>query len=298
MTRIRSLLVASDFSDDARLAAWRAGRLAAEHGARVQLLHVLSEPALSALRRAFDIELKGEARLVEDAQSRLRELAAEVGQRYGVATDVRVEVGDVLDRILAAVATVDLLVVGAHGRNTLQDVILGTTADRLLRKSKQPLLVTKRPPDRPYERVVVAVDFSPYSAEALRLAAQLAPNARIAAVHAVDAPYAESLQVAGVPGEVIATYCMRERQQALERIDTLIDESGGGPHRFTRHVEQSPPAPLILAREREIAADLIVLGKHGHSAVEEMLLGSVTRHVLAGSQCDVLVVADGQGEAE
>lgn len=296
MTPIRSLLVATDFSEDAQLAARRAGRLAVEHGASLTLLHILSEPALNALRRAFDLELRGEEKLIDEAQSRLRELAAEVEQMYGVVTDARVEVGNVLDRILAAAASADLLVVGAHGRNTLHDVILGTTSDRLLRKSKQPLLVTKRPADRRYERVVVAVDFSPYSVAALRLAARLAPVARIAVVHAFDAVYEGSLRVAGVPSEMVATYCLRERQRALERIGALIDDLGDDPYRFSRSVEQSAAAALILARERELAADLVVIGKHGQSAVEEVLLGSVTRHVLSGSQCDVLVVADGQGE--
>ena len=44
--------------------------------------------------------------------------------------------------------------------------------------------------------------------------------------------------------------------------------------------------------EQEVDADLIVVGKHGAHIAEELLLGSVTKHVLAESQCDVMVICD------
>jgi nucleotide-binding universal stress UspA family protein len=47
---------------------------------------------------------------------------------------------------------------------------------------------------------------------------------------------------------------------------------------------------VILAQEEQLSADVIVIGKQGRSMIGEWLLGGVTRHVLAGSKCDVLVV--------
>ena len=44
----------------------------------------------------------------------------------------------------------------------------------------------------------------------------------------------------------------------------------------------------VLEQEEELGADLIVLGKHGADMTEELLLGSVTKHVLAHARCDVL----------
>lgn len=44
--------------------------------------------------------------------------------------------------------------------------------------------------------------------------------------------------------------------------------------------------------EQELSSDLVVIGKHGSHVVEELLLGSVTKQVLAESQCDVLVICD------
>ena len=56
----------------------------------------------------------------------------------------QVKIGKVLDEILLACAQHDLLVLGAHGLNPLRDLILGTTATRLLRKSMRPVLVVKQ----------------------------------------------------------------------------------------------------------------------------------------------------------
>ena len=45
----------------------------------------------------------------------------------------------------------------------------------------------------------------------------------------------------------------------------------------------------IVQQEQEQDCDLIVVGKHGRNAVEELLLGSTTNMVIAESSCDVLV---------
>jgi nucleotide-binding universal stress UspA family protein len=60
-------------------------------------------------------------------------------------------------------------------------------------------------------------------------------------------------------------------------------------HRFYREVNRSEASSLILAKEAVLDADLIAIGRHGQSMLEEWFLGSVTRHILANSKCDVLV---------
>ena len=51
----------------------------------------------------------------------------------------------------------------------------------------------------------------------------------------------------------------------------------------------SNPVLSITQHEVELDADLIVMGKNGESLLEDVILGSVTRHVLTECQCDVLV---------
>lgn len=287
------LLAATDFSDDARHAANRAARLAVERQAPLELLHVMSSTSLTALRELFGLSPDTDAKLLDDAQRMLDELGSEIAAgKPQLALTARVAVGHVLDEILSAAEKADMLVLGARGLNPLRDLILGTTAERLLRRCKKPVLLNKRPPQEDYRQVIVPVDFSPHSAAALRMARLFAPGAEITLVHAFGTPYEGKLWLAGVPDEEIHRYRTQARQQALNRIHTLIGETRDDPCRYHIIVEHDDAAPLILAKEAAFSADLIVIGKHGQSLIEDTLLGSVTRHILSDSKCDVLVVQE------
>lgn len=290
MTLFHSILAATDFSAGAHHAVQRAALLAAEHGAPLELLHVMSGPSLKSLRELFQLASNAEEKLIEDAQKMLDALADEVGPIAKTPVGASVRVGSVMDEILAESRKKNLLVLGAKGLSPLKDMLLGTTAERLLHKCRHPVLVTKRPCKQPYRRVLVPVDFSPHSAAALRIALDIAPDAEITLIHAFEAFFEGKLWLAGVGDEEIHRYRVQARQQALANIDALIEESGADIARVYRIVEQGAPSPTILAREAELDADLIVIGKHGQSVAEELLLGSVTRHILADSRCDVLVM--------
>ncbi|MCC6611057.1 MAG: universal stress protein [Burkholderiales bacterium] len=294
MSTIGSLLIATDFSEDSRAAASRGAQLAAELGARLALLHVMSGPYLGALRESFGLAAEADAKLIDDARRQLSAMANEIAGVRGLAPTAQVRVGHVVNEILSACAQADMLVLGAHGVNPLRDLILGTTAERLLKRNRRPTLVVKRPPQGPYRRVLVPVDFSAHSPVALRCAMEIAPEAEVTVIHAFENPYEGKLWVAGVSDEQIRDYRQLAQQQALGRIDELLLKSGD-PYRCARSVVRGDAAPVIVAKEAELGVDLIVIGKHGQTLTEELLIGSVTRHVLSDSKCDVLVVREQHG---
>lgn len=287
---MKSLLAATDFSDSARNAVRRAALVAAEHQAQLTLLHVMSGPSMDALRQQFHLPDEATTKLVADAGRMLGEWAADLGGTTGPAPATQLRIGRVVDEVHAASATADLLVLGARGWNPVRDVLLGTTAERLLRKSRRPVLVTKRAPVGAYRRVLVPVDFSPCSAAALDMALRAVPKASLVVAHAFEIPFESKLRQAGVTEDEFQEYRIQARQRALRDIDRLVRETAGNAQRCSRVVEHGAAAPLILAKEAEHDADLIVIGKHGRSMVEEAFLGSVTRHILTDARCDVLVV--------
>jgi nucleotide-binding universal stress UspA family protein len=122
------------------------------------------------------------------------------------------------------------------------------------------------------------------------MAMLIAPNAEVWIIHVYVAPFDGRLWSAGVLNDEMEKYRVEARQQALIRIDTLMRKVEDPQHRLFRIVEHGDAPRLILAKEEEHEADLIVMGKHGQSVLEEMFLGSVTRHILANSKCDVLIV--------
>jgi len=166
----------------------------------------------------------------------------------------------------------------------------GSTASRILRKSRQPVLVVKQPPHEGYSRLLVAIDFSPASLATLRLARQVAPDAAVVLLHAVVLPFEGKMQYANVSDEIIQRYRTGSRAESLRRLEDLASAESlpaGSTQLLAVHADSAPQ--LILAQEQEHDCDLIVVGKHGVSVVEELLLGSTTKHVLGEAQGDVLI---------
>ncbi|MDC8446857.1 MAG: universal stress protein [Nitrospira sp.] len=287
---MKTILAATDFSDEARHAADRAAIVAKEQHAHLSLLHVVSSSALNEVRKLFRTPTDVDVKLIDDAGHRLNEIAADISLKTGVMGSTDVKTGQAQAEILSATQSADLLVLGAHGGNSLHDLILGTTAERLLRTCKRPMLVAKRPPKTRYERVLVPVDFSPYSASALTMASRIAPNARMTILHVFNLPFEGRLRIAGASEDDIRRYREEEQRAAEKKICELIRESPVDADRVSSAVEGGGPSPVILAKAEGLSSDLIVIGKHGQSWIEDLFLGSTTRHVLARSECDVLVV--------
>ena len=152
------------------------------------------------------------------------------------------------------------------------------------------MLIVKRRPARAYERVVVGLDFSAVSEHALRAALRLAPQGVVIGVHAYDVPFEGKLRLAGVERTTIDAYQYRAAEKAIAKIRAVGERAAGTRARVTHKVGHGYAPHLILKQEQMRRADLIALGKHKRPVLQEFLLGRVTRHVLADSRSDVLVV--------
>jgi len=293
MNSLQTLLVATDLSAPSRHAAQRAAMLAQQAGARLELVHVLERGALDELRRLFDDD--GEAaqgRVREQAREALSQLTSEVGETLGVSAGQHLLEGAVLDCIgmQAELLNAALLIIGARGASGMRAWLLGATAERLLGLTRRPILLVRQAPREPYRKVIVAVDCSPWSMQSIRLAQAVAPSARLILLHAYDVPFEGKMRLAGVDDDMIKRYAAKEHQQVFLRLKQSAREAGI-PASWQQQVIHGDAAAVILQQEEEEGADLIVLGKHGVGMVEELLLGSVTKHVLAEARCDTLVAA-------
>ncbi len=285
-----TFLAATDFSEGACDAVRRTALLAAEQSSRLELLHVVSGPFLRTLGGLLGMPADIEDRLTDEARISLRELAANTACEAAVEVSHQVRTGNPVEEILEASAEADVLVLGAHGSSALSDHILGTTAERLVRRSTRPVLVTNRPPRGPYAHALVPVALGPGSAAVLQFAVMIAPDADITVFHAASVPYEARLQFAGLAGDEIERFRAETRRKALLEIDDLIERTGETTRLFRRSVEYGAAVRLILQKAEELEVDVIVMGRQGESTFEKMLLGSVTRHILSGAACDVLVV--------
>jgi nucleotide-binding universal stress UspA family protein len=154
-----------------------------------------------------------------------------------------------------------------------------------------PMLVVKQDPQIAYENVFVPVDFSDYSAPALRFASELAPRAVLHVFHALDCPLKGTLRSAGVTDEGIAAYCDELHREAHASMAELT--AGLQEHAAFGTVQAADARVAINERAAANNCTLIVMGKQGRSWLSEHILGSVTRVVLERAICDVAIVPHG-----
>lgn len=294
MKPIRNILAATDLSAPAREALARAFQLAAGSGAQLTLMHAVSSGVMAALRELLGTRAPTvEQRIVDDACKTLRDLADELGQAHGVSAAVRVSTGAVVQEIVDQLEALDadLLVVGARGEDFMRHLMLGSTAERMLGLMTRPVLVVRRPPHAAYRRVLVPVDFSMASAPTLQAVRVLAPHAEIILLHAFELPFEGKLRYAGIDDAAIHALRVAERNSAFQQIEAL-QASASLAEQSRIIVRHGDACSLIREVQQQEHCDLIALGKHGRNRIKEILLGSVTRHVLSESDCDVLVVGD------
>lgn len=288
---LRHILAATDLSAPARHAADRAARLALETGAGLSVLHVLPAGGLQALRQWLGQGHAVEQQLLDDAQAQLATLCSRLTQGRSLNIRALQRSGRVLDEIHREADALDagLLVVGARGAGFARQLALGSTCERLLRRSARPVLMVRQTPHERYRSVLVALDFSPWSAPAIALARRVAPHGRLLLFHAFQVPFEDKLQFAGVDAATIAHYRQRTRAAATQRLHALAASRGLGPDDWEPCIVEGDASQRIVEHEQDRDIDLVVLGKHGQSVAEDLLLGSVSKHVLAQGSTDVLV---------
>lgn len=289
MSQLNHVLVATDLSTSARNAAERAAYLSKAQQASLDLLYVANPAPFERLKQLIapgDDLLK---RVLDTAGEKIRALAAMLFQRHDIAAGVQVAHGSVTTEITRVVQDKcsDLLVCGAKGQSVARRLLLGSTVQKMLNHMPCPLLVVKQAPRDAYRALLVAVDFSPSSLRSIELAKAIAPQAEIILLHVYEAPFEGSMRFAHIDHDTLAHYRNVIRKEAVKQLAVLSETAGVADAR--QIVVHGDPGWRIAEQEQELECDLIVVGKQGESALEELLIGSVTKHVLNESQCDVLV---------
>jgi nucleotide-binding universal stress UspA family protein len=289
---LKQILAATDFSDQAGRAVERAALLAREHGATLHLVHVVPVISWKMFGRTLvEHPLITEKHLVDAARHRLDQLTVDVHQRHAIDVRCSIEIGRPHQRIAeyARNQGIDLTVLGPHAESLMRDLFVGTTARNFLHKGRQPALIAQVVSDAPYERVLLAVDFSDVSKIALEAALRIAPEAAIHALHVYDVLFEGKMRYAGVAQNVIQQYRDAAEQEAWRLMREFLD---GSEDRIAPVVQYGHPARVVLDEAQKLQADLIVMGKRGRSDLDELFLGSTTENIMLELDRDLLLVSD------
>ena len=292
MPPLQALVVATDFSAPALLAAERAAQLARATGASLCLLHSLGGGALADLRRWLGSDGPVQA-LQAQARLQLRAQAEALRQRLGAPVAVHLGEGDLVDDLgsQAAARRAELLVTGTRGAGLAHGVLLGSTAERVARQSARPVLLVRQAVAGPYRRVLLALDFSPCSAAVPAAAGRVAPEAEVVLLHVPERPLEGPLRLAGADERTLARYAEAARTEARQRLQALADAAGLPADTTRLLLPDGGDAWLrVLEAQRTLDADLVVVGQQGRRALGSLLLGRTARLVVAECACDVLIV--------
>jgi nucleotide-binding universal stress UspA family protein len=150
--------------------------------------------------------------------------------------------------------------------------------------------------DKAMRKILVAIDFSDVTPRVMEETKGMA-RAFGASVRLLHVAPHETEFVAYSPGGLpppgmgmSGTAVVRDLRIETERIAMLMEEFKREGITATAAVLEGPVVPTILDEAKESAADLVVMGSHGHGALYELLVGSITEGVLRRSPMPVLVV--------
>jgi nucleotide-binding universal stress UspA family protein len=294
---IERILCPIDFSDISQHALAHAGAIARWYGAQLTMLYVfVSLPAGDVP----PVVLNEEDRARLGAQ--MRKLAGIVPREVSVDCQVQ-EAALVHDGIVKQVEATkaDMLVLGTHGRSGFQRLFLGSVTEKVMRTVTCPTLIVPPrapglPPDTPqqFHRILCPIDFSTSSLAALEYAFTIAEeaDAQLTLLHSTELPAALTQEPFVVDIELSR---IREAavNDASRRLEQLIPDEARSYCKVDTAVVEGRAYSEVLRYAAETKTDLVVMGVHGRSALDLLLFGSTTHHVIRASTCPVLIVRQG-----
>src|ERR1051325_9627511 len=163
MINIKTILCPVDFFPASDAAVSYAAGLAANYGAGIHLLHVITPIPVVPYEYALDTSPIMKA-MEDSAKDELTKLASR-GEEAGVPVEYEVRAGDVYDEVKWSIDIVkpQILVMGTHGRRGVERWFLGSTTEKLLRHSPVPLITISGTGEKAitskFRRILVTTDF-------------------------------------------------------------------------------------------------------------------------------------------
>jgi len=316
MLNIDSILLARDFSPVSDQAFRYSLDLARRTGATLHVLHaqVLHE----------DPDTASTSSLAADVD-RIKTQLSQYGNGDDLeGRDAEVEVVEAVVRDVAAGPAIlnyadhndiDVIALGTHGRRGVRRFLLGSVAEEVVRRADRPVLTVRGsdthepanvPPLSTLDRILVPIDFSDPSREALLHAHELATlfDATVDVFHVVQQTMHPAFYVGGITD--IRDIDPNIEEKVKTRMREFIEETlrlpqpAGGPSESSLETGRVVPHMIIGAVDTEVPAfiaeqgtDLVVMSTKGQTGLDRVLLGSVAEKIVRIATCPVLTVKAG-----
>jgi nucleotide-binding universal stress UspA family protein len=275
MLPITSIVIASDLTQPSTVALARAVSLKAQLGAHLTVLHVLEATT------AADLSEQPRRQAVELLAAQLRSVTHEELRHLWL----KVVEGEADKTIIAEAMDADLIILGDGRKAGWRERFGGTTTERLVRMSERPVLIARRPAERPYQRLFSAFDGSAAACRALSIGLSIANEAQCLVMHANETRIAAEF----ASRRAANALAKRHLDTVMTELRTTLQDLAPLPAQPQVKIVEGNAHFLIREGMRDFSPDLVVAGTHARSAVATAFLGSFAADLLADTDCDVLI---------
>jgi nucleotide-binding universal stress UspA family protein len=295
----KHILIAIDSQPLSQHAAKMGLEIAKQFAARVTMVHVLEVHPMFALQTEF-----GASAMVVEESKKLLEPWLALAEQHVVQLETRTledETGNVAASITTAAENLacDLILMGTQGREGFDRLLVGSIAERVARTANQPVMLLRGTAQtvmaNPIASLLVPIDGSLESQIALKTAGELAAQLGVG-LHVLYVVPDMPLPMSDGMGFGTLMYQPEPWLEALNNQGRAIIEKAKDTLEFenleTSMVQQGGEriAQVILKFAQEHVSSLIVLGTHGRSGIDRLLLGSVAEGVMHHANVPVLLV--------
>jgi nucleotide-binding universal stress UspA family protein len=302
MLTIHRILFPTDFSDCAEGAFMHAAYLAQRTGAELHVLHVVEE------------KMDDPGDWIQDLRITPEDLADDLHLPLPVAPDTAasqkpddavpiIDAEKRAEKAAPAILTyaeshdVDLIVMGTHGRRGMRRLLMGSVAEEVVRLASCPVFTVggheAQSGSWTVQRIVAPVDLSEHSERTARHAAALALayGAHLDLLFVVDeaALPASSFPAVGT-AHVSPDEAERRGQKALKRYAKALKAAFPEIGEVGTITRVGRPASEITDFAEAEEFDLVVVGSHGRSGMQRLLMGSVADQIIRTACCPVFTV--------
>ncbi|MFH1014672.1 MAG: universal stress protein [Nitrospirota bacterium] len=272
VARMERLLLPTDGSMASEGAAREAINLAKTCGSKLYIISVVEIPAFGG--EFVETLPKMIEKLETDARGLLESLKERAGKE-GVSCEALIYQGVepykyIVDE--AAKNNVEMIIMGGRGKTGLERVMMGSVTAKVIGHAPCKVMVVPKDAKLTLEKILIATDGSIYSELASREAISIAKRSGGSLVVLSVAKRDENLLVA---------------KESVDIVRKVAEKEGIKVEALTL---KGMPHEVIVNTAAQKKAGLIVVGSHGRSGIERLMMGSVTERVIGYALCPVLVV--------
>lgn len=319
MTKIKSILFATDYSRCASQALRHALSLAERYDAVLELVHVIRlsdeipvamydyyAPYMMSAGSADQLDVVFEG-LKSSSEAHMEKWLEEHSVKKDSIKHSHIDGASIAPAIVehAKEHEFDLIIIGTHGYRGIKHLFLGSVAEEVVRSAHCPVYTYREheedEPCNKIGKILVPVDFSEFSKSTLKRSKQLAADfdASLEVLYVMETIAQPTFYgTENYVTQIMSRKTVHGYDDTLSELKAFYKNAGGPSTAVNFHILEGDPASSILRFAKDGAVDLIFIATHGLTGLEHFLLGSVTERVVRQSPCAVFTLKPFEGKTE